>query len=427
MYNSVVADRDALYETGLSSMLKPAPTPAKPDRMIGVFTANRQEALLTFERSRKPWLRRVSSVALIQAMRDADQAYKNFFDWHAGKRKGPKVGHPKKKTRLTGRQCARFTSNGFKVDADRVYLAKIGWIRFRQSRPLPSAPSTVTIIRKPDRTWEVSFVCEVEAAYVSSSSHRHAGIDLGLKEFASIVYDDGTRQPIANPRFVRKAHKKLAKAQRRLSRKVGPDKRTGQKPSNGWKKQNAKVNAIYAKTANARKDFARKLANQLARENATIAVESLNLWKLERKGKRNTAKGRRFRRAMYDAAFTGFTTALANAAGPRLVRVDPAYTSQVCAVCGHWDGRKPLHVREWTCPTCGSHLERDYNAAVNILSAAGHAESLNAGGSEIRLRLSRVEAPASRPPAQPGSHWSTEDSDPTAARDRQPRHDEIFS
>lgn len=386
IYNQVIADRQMIYETGLHEVVEPRPTGKNPTRVVRSFDANRQAALITNQRARKPWLNDVSSVALIQAMRDAEQAFTNFFSSVSGKRKGPKVGFPRFKSRFSGKQSARFTSNGFRVDVDRVFIAKIGWMKFALSRELPSAPSSVTVTLKPDLTYEVSFVVDVTPVDLAPKTERHAGIDAGLDTFATVVYSDGTREKIDNPRFYRKQQRKLRSAQRTLSRKQGPDRRTRQKASNGWKKQQAKVARLHAEVAHARQDFARKLARRLASENTTIAIESLNIRGLSRSSGRN-AQGRGLRRSVHDVAWGSFFASLGHVAGDRLIVVNPAYTSQSCAACGVLDGPKPLAVREWTCQECDALLDRDWNAATNILLAAGQAESLNAGGGDVRLQL----------------------------------------
>jgi len=386
VYNLVIADRQMTYETGLCDVTTLAPTAANPARTVKVFDANRQAALVTYERSRKPWLRDVSSVALIQSTRDAYQAFANFFTSASGKRKGARIGFPRFKSRFSSKQAARFTSNGFRVEGAKVFIAKIGWVPFRLSRELPSHPSSVTITHKPDQTYEVSFVVEVEPCDLTPRDERHAAIDAGLDVFAAITYSDGTREKIANPRFYRKQQRKLRHAQRALSRKQGPDRRTGQKASNGYRKQQVKVARLHAATAHARKDFADKLAHRLASENTTVAIESLNIRGLARAGGHN-AQGRGLRRSIHDVAWGAFFASLADVMRDRLHEVSARGTSQTCGVCGTLDGPKPLSVRQWYCQACHSDLDRDYNAALNVMLAAGQAERVNAGGGDVRLRL----------------------------------------
>ncbi len=143
-----------------------------------------------------------------------------------------------------------------------------------------------------------------------------------------------------------------------------------------------------------------KLAHRLASENTTIAIESLNIRGLARSGGKR-AQGRGLRKSVHDVAWGAFFASLAHAANGRVIPVDPAYTSQTCAVCGLLDGPKPLQVREWECGGCGAVLDRDWNAAVNIMLAAGQAESLNLpveGASDFQL--------AEAAPIEAGTHWS---------------------
>lgn len=399
VYNSAIADRQMIFETGLHDIAGPQPQDSAKTRKV--FEINRQAALITYARSRKPWLNQVSSVALIQSLRDAEQAFANFFASRTGKRKGPRVGFPRYKSRRVGRQSARFTSNGFRVDAERgrVYLAKIGWLDLAWSRDLPSSPSSATVTRNSDGTFEVSFVVEVEEVSVEYPADRHAAIDLGLGTLGAVVYSDGTRERIENPRHLRAADRRLHRAQRELARKAGPDRRTGKQASTNWRKQSVKVARVHSAVRRTRQDFLRKLARRLASENTTIAVENLNIRGLAKSGGKN-AQGRGIRRSIHDVAWAAFLSRLNNNAGDRLYAVDPRRTSQACSVCGALDGSKALEVRQWTCGECGAQLDRDFNAAVNILVAAGQVETQNACGGDVRLRLAEAE------PAEAGTLWS---------------------
>ena len=342
----------------------------------------------------RAWLGDVSAVPLQQIVRDARSAYKNFFDSLTGKRKGRRVGAPRFKSKR-GRSSARFVGTSFKVrqtthGVGKVYLAKIGWIRFVLSRELPSEPTSVTIIHKPDGTYEVSFIVEVEPE-ISTSKHpgRVAGIDLGLADFAAIVYSDGSREKIKNPRHLKKAQRKLKKEQRSLSRKVGPDKRTKQSPSNNWKKQQKKVAKAYSVVAHQRSDFHNKLVHRLTYENQGVVVEKLNVRGLSRAGAKG-ARGRGLRRSVRDVGWGSFLAKLADKSaelGRYHEAINPNYTSQACSLCGVIDGPKPLGIRVWECGSCGAVLDRDYNAAVNILVAGGQPETINACGADVRQEL----------------------------------------
>ena len=165
----------------------------------------------------RAWLAEVASVALVQACQDARRAYRNWFDSLKGKRKGRRVGRPRFRTKH-GRQSIRLTRNGFAFRGARLYVAKVGEVRVRWSRELPSAPSSVTVIREPDGRYYASFVVERDPTPLPPVS-RTAGIDLGLVWFATIAAGDGTVETLANPRHLRVAERRLAIAQRQLSRK----------------------------------------------------------------------------------------------------------------------------------------------------------------------------------------------------------------
>lgn len=343
--------------------------------------------VLTLGKAEHPFLREVSSVPLQQAVRDADRAYRNFFDSVTGKRKGRKVGHPRFKSKRDRTQSARFTGAAtLKTRATinprwrEVYLPKVGWVPYRDSRPLPSRPSSVTVRHLPDDTWELSFVIELEEA-PTPDIVRLAGIDLGLTDFASIVYSDGTREKVPAPRCLRSAEKRLARAQRSLSRKKKGSRNRG--------KARLRVARIHSKVARQRLDHAHKLSTQLARENQAVAVESLSITGLART---------RLAKSVHDAGWGQFLTLLsyktAVVPGDRWLP-----SSQTCSACGAVSGKKPLSVREWVCPSCGAHLDRDYNAAVNIMVAAGLAETVNACGGSVRLRLAGAE-PVKQEPAE---------------------------
>ena len=344
----------------------------------------------------RAWLGEVSATPLQQAVRDADQAYRNFFNSLSGKRKGRRVGAPRFKSRRDSRQTARFTRQSrFEVHqtthgVGKVRIPKVGWVRFALSRPLPSEPSSVTVIREADGTYYVSFVVEVPEPKQSQLAHsgRAAGIDLGLNDFAAIVYSDGTREKVTNPRHFKARARKLARAQREFTRR--------QKGSANRAKTRIKV-------AQARLDFHHKLASRLVRENQAVAVEALNVVGLARSGAQG-ARGRGIRRSVHDAGWGTFLRILEDKTtehGRTLVRVNPAHPSQTCSVCGVLDGPKPLNIRTWQCQGCGAVVDRDYNADLNIMVAAGPAETLNARGGSIRPRLAEAA------PSEAGTHPAT--------------------
>lgn len=168
---------------------------------------------------------------LQQSLRDAESAYRNFFASLTGARKGPKLGPPRFKSRKDARQSVRFTANARWniTDSGRLNLPKIGAVKVKWSRTLPTTPTSVTVIKDAAGRYFASFVIDTDAAADADrmpETENTIGIDLGLTHFA--VLSDGTK--IDSPRFLRRAEKKLKKAQRELSRKQKGSK-TGPRPA----------------------------------------------------------------------------------------------------------------------------------------------------------------------------------------------------
>jgi putative transposase len=354
VYNDALAERHCAYQAG---------------EWISDTEVQRRVITQAKRTPERAWLTEVASVALVQACQDARRAYRNWFDSLKGKRKGRRVGHPRCRTKH-GRQSIRLTRNGFAFHGTRLYVAKVGQVRVRWSRELPSVPSSVTVIREPDGRYDASFVVDREPSPLPPVS-RTAGIDLGLIAFATIATGDGTVETLANPRHLRAAERRLAIAQRRLSRK--------QKGSKNRTKARLRVAVAHRRVRDQRADHHHKLALRLIRENQAIAVEDLAVAGLART---------RLAKSVHDAGWTMFLRLLeAKAAhhGRQVVKVGRwTPTSQTCSACGYRDGPKPLSIRAWACPACGTVHDRDVNAARNILVAAGLAETLTACGGHVR-------------------------------------------
>jgi putative transposase len=315
----------------------------------------------------RAWLGEVSAVVLQQALADLNEAYRDFFNSLTGKRKGPRVAPPRFRSRKDSRQSVRFTANArFKVLGNgRLRLPKIGDVPVRWSRALPSAPSSVTVIRDAAGRFFASFVIETGPQPLPETG-AECGIDLGLGHFA--VTDDGTK--VAAPKFLRRAEKKLKRAQRDLSRK--------QKGSANRDRARVKIARAHARVTDARRDFHHKLSIRIVRENQAVTVEDLAV-----KGLART----KLAKSVHDAGWSAFVSMLEYKAKlygrefRKIGRFEP--TSQVCSACGVKDGPKPLSVREWTCQECGTVHDRDVNAARNI-AALGRREALNARGGQVR-------------------------------------------
>jgi IS605 OrfB family transposase len=274
---------------------------------------------------------------------------------------------------------------------------KVTW-----SRTLPTTPTSVTVIKDAAGRYFASFVIDTDPqadAARMPDTDRTIGIDLGLTHFA--VLSDGTK--IDFPRFLRRAEKKLKKAQRELSRK--------QNGSKNREKARLKAARAHATVSDARREFHHQLSTKVICENQGIAVEDLSVAGLART---------RLAKSVHDAGWSSFVNMLEYKAaryGRTLVKIgrfEP--TSQVCSACGVKDGPKPLNVREWTCSACGSVHDRDVNAAMNVKTAAGLAASA-CGAPEAK---SQSMMPTGRAPRQttfqgPKSPWRMTSPPPGAA------------
>jgi putative transposase len=246
-------------------------------------------------------------------------------------------------------------------------------LRVRWSREPPSPPSSVTVIQEPDGRYDASFVVE-RAPTPLPPVAQTAAIDLGLAVFATVATSGGSTEQVANPRHLRIAERRLVKAQRILARK--------RKGSANRAKARHRVAAVHRRVRDRRADHHHRLALRLVRENQAVAVEDLAV-----AGPARTRLGK----SVHDAGWAMFVRLLEEKAGRhgrRVVKIGRwVPTSQTCSACGHRDGPKPLHVRVWTCPGCGTTHDRDGNAArniLNILVAAGPAETRNACGADVR-------------------------------------------
>ena len=229
-----------------------------------------------------------------------------------------------------------------------------------------------------DGSYEASFTVQVDdKADAPEPLHEACGIDMGLDSLMSIVYTDGTREKIPHPHTLKRKMRRLRKLDKQLARET--------KGSNNHAKTRLLKAKTYGRIRNQRRDVAYKLASKVAGENQAVALETLNV-----KGLART----RMAKSLLDANWTRIIDRIQQLGvqyGRTVKRIDRWYpSSQICSQCGRRDGRKPLDIREWECPQCGIRLDRDWNAALNILDAAGLAESLNARGGDVRRRLAQT-------------------------------------
>ena len=332
VYNTILAWRTQAYES--------------EQKRIDYKEASARLTALKKDPARS-YLNEVSCVPLQQCLRHQQQAFTNFFEKRAG--------YPAMKSKKH-RQSAEFTASAFTYRDGQLFLAKckeplaIRWTKGRET--LPSMPSTVTVSRDTAGRYFVSLLCEVETPPLLVSP-RTTGIDLGLK--ALFVTSEG--EQIDNPRHTAKYAARLAKAQRALSRK--------QRGSKNRAKARHKVARLHAKIADTRRDGLHKLSHRLIHENQVVCVESLAVKNMIRNRSQSKAIadagwGELVRQLEYKAAWTG----------RQLVKIDRWFpSSKRCSCCGHTLASLPLRVRDWTCPACGSHHDRDLNAAINIKAA----------------------------------------------------------
>jgi putative transposase len=252
IYNDTIAAREAAHREGRS-----LPTVGELSRRLITNAKHTPE---------RAWLSEVSAVVLQQALADADRAYRNWFESLSGTREGRRIGRPRFRSRKDRRQAVRFTRNArFTVtDAGRLRLPKVGDVRVRWSRELPSEPSSVTVMLDGAGRYYASFVVRAGDDPLPQSPVE-VGIDLGLTHFATL----STGQKVNNPRFLRASEQRLAKAQRHLSRK--------QKGSRNRAKARRKVARAHVRVADMRRDWLHKLSTTLVRENQAVYVEDLNV------------------------------------------------------------------------------------------------------------------------------------------------------
>jgi putative transposase len=320
----------------------------------------------------REWLSEVSNIPLQQSLADLGVAFKNFFDSRKGKRKGSKVNPPKFKKK-ENRQAARFRKGGFSIKAAKVYLAKIGCIKTKWSRPLPSEPSSVTVIKDRAGRYFLSFVVEIQPE-TKLASNQSIGIDLGLKTFAAL--SKGGR--VSSPGYSN-LDRKIRRSQRKLSRR--------QKQSKRRERMRRRVAHLKAKLRDIRKDFLHKLSTKVVNENQVIVLEDLNV--------SGMLKNRCLSRAISQAGWREFRN-LCEAKSARqgrefvvISRWEP--TSQICSDCGYRWGKLDLSVREIVCVNCGTHHDRDDNASKNIEQVGvGHTHDSKRTGRECKTSVEAV-------------------------------------
>jgi len=354
VYNSLVHERTARYDIAKESL-----------------SCFKQSNQLTVWKKSHPELSAVHSQVLQNIAVRVDLAFQAFF---RRVKAGETPGYPRLKGRgvydsITFPQADK---TGAKLQGDVLQLSKIGQVRCIVHRPLIGKVKTCTIRRQAGK-WFACFACEYEPVPLPVSTES-VGIDVGLNQFAAL--SDGTF--VANPRFFRKDEKALAKASRKQAKQV--------KGSPSRRKANKVLSRIHERIRNRRHNFVNQLARKLVNRFGVIAVEDLNV--------KGMVKNHCLAKSISDASWSMFRSVLtqkAESAVRQVVSVNPAYTSQDCSGCGY-RAKKKLSERWHFCPICSLSLDRDTNAAINILRS-GTGFPRTATGLRSVGSLTAVEAP----------------------------------
>ena len=328
VYNRAIALRKDAYEAGVK-----VPSIFDCIKMIPKWKADHETA----------WLKEADSMALQQSLRDLGKAYGNFF------RAPGKVGYPKFKSKRS-RQTYR-TNKAEVIDPRHVKLPKLGVVKARVSRMPKGRILSATVKQAPSGKYFVSLCCTGVPMAGPAPEGTAVGVDVGVESLMTL--SDGTK--VENPKAAARLARKLAREQRRLSRK--------EKGSNNRERQRVRVARAQEKAANVRKDAIHKATTRLASENQAVCLEDLNVMGMLR--------NRRLAKAVADASFSEiarqleYKTAMRGGTVAKVGRFYPS--SKACSACGHVLEELPLSARKWRCPACGAEHDRDVNAAVNIL------------------------------------------------------------
>ncbi len=329
VYNRTLAERKQVYE--------------ETGKTLSKYTLNN---LLPQWKAENPEYNEVFSQTLQEVQEHVDLAFKHFF---RRVKNGEKPGYP----RFKGKgwyDSFTYPQMGFKLKNNHIYLSKIGDVYVKLHRQIEGNVKRVTVRRTSCTKWHVSLTVEAENTPVSIIDlNKVIGIDVGLSNF--LTMSDGDN--VSNPRFFKAEEKELARVQRKLSKTV--------KGTTERKKAIKVVQRVHERISNKRYDFVHQVSKYLVSKYSFIAFEDLNI--------KNMVKNHCFAKSISDAAWKmliNTTKYKAESAGSKVVLVNPANTSKMCSRCGLLV-EKTLADRIHKCDSCGFVIDRDHNAAINIL------------------------------------------------------------
>ena len=328
-----------------------------------------------------PWWGEVSKEAFNTGLDALARALKNWSESRTGKRAGRPVGFPRFKSRRRTTPSVRFSTGAIRVEPDRMHvvLPRLGRLKLHESarklaRRLENGTARImsATVRRHGGRWHVSFTVEVQRTQRRPARPDSViGVDVGITHLA--VLSSG--EVIDNPRHLSAAQTRMRALGRALSRKSGPDRRAGRRPSKRWEHAAARLGRAHARVGNLRRDGLHKLTTRLAREHGTVVVEDLNVTGM--------LANRRLARHIADAGFAQIRRQLSYKTGwngGRLLVADRWYpSSKTCSGCGAVKTKLALHEREYHCEACGLVIDRDHNASLNLAALAAQFDTAGSG------------------------------------------------